>query len=300
MHACFPPAAMAAPLLMALAVATPASAALTATDCDDQGAGSLRNAAGGLMSRALAALVAAFLLAGCSTAPASSAAAWPDRASGAVAKTPDEAPVPEITIDYPGVIEFNCKALGLKTGDPSMVAELREQLPVWRAAWAKDGPPLLAALRKTAEKPFKFRESIATLQTCEGLNSTSYPLILDARKSLTGGVYDGRVDLFVNDLFHELTHRYIRDVLGDGDRLPFKETPMMLKYQAEAPFVRTHLHLYALHKVIYRELGLVDTWNAEVSSKRRRANEAAAYIRALEIIDAEGPDVFIAELKSSP
>ena len=220
--------------------------------------------------------------------------------SGAVAKTPDDAPVPEITIDYPGVIEYNCKTLGLNTGDPSMIAELREQLPVWRAAWNKDGPPLLAALRKTVGKPFKFRESIAILQTCEGLHSTSYPLILNARKSLTGGVYNGRVDLFVNDIFHELTHRYIRDILGDGDRLPFKETPMMLKYQAEAPFVRTHLHLYALHKVIYRELGLVKTWNAEVSNIRRRPDEVAPYIRALDIIDAEGPDVFIAELKSSP
>jgi hypothetical protein len=221
--------------------------------------------------------------------------------SGAIAKASSEpAPVPKITIDYPGVIEFNCKALGLKTGDPSMVAELRDRLPAWRAAWDKDGPPLLAELRKTVGKPFKFQESIAVLQTCEGLHSTSYPLILDARKSLTGGIFGGRVDLFVNDVFHELTHRYIRDILGDGDRLPFKETPMMLKYQAEAPFVRTHLHLYALHKVIYRQLGLVDTWNAEVSNKRSRPAEVAPYIRALEIVDAEGPDVFIAELKSAP
>lgn len=219
--------------------------------------------------------------------------------SGAIAKTPTESvPVPKITIDYPGVIEFNCKALGLKAGDPSMTAELRERLPAWRAAWDKDGPRLLAELRRTVGKPFKFQESIAILQTCEGLHSTSYPLILDARKSLTGGIYGGRVDLFVNDLFHELTHRYIRDILGDGDRLPFKETPMMLKYQAEAPFVRTHLHLYALHKLIYRQLGMVDTWNAEVSDKRRR--KVAAYIRALDIVDAEGPDVFIAELKNAP
>ena len=220
---------------------------------------------------------------------------------GAIAKRPAErAPAPKITIDYPGVIEFNCKALGLKTGDPSMVAELRERLPAWRAAWDKDGPRLLAELRRTVGKPFKFQESIAILQTCEGLHSTSYPLILEARKSLTGGHYGGRVDLFVNDLFHELTHRYIRDILGDGDRLPFKETPMMLKYQAEAPFVRTHLHLYALHKLIYQRLGLVDTWNAEVANKRGRPAQAAQYIRALDIVDAEGPDIFIAELKNAP
>jgi hypothetical protein len=221
--------------------------------------------------------------------------------SGAIAKTSTErAPVPKITIDYPGVIEFNCKTLGLKTGDPSMVAELRERLPAWRAAWDKDGPRLLAELRRTVGRPFKFRESIAILQTCEGLHSTSYPLILDARKSLTGGIYGGRVDLFVNDLFHELTHRYIRDILGDGDRLPFKETPLMRKYQAEAALVRTHLHLYALHKVIYRRLDLIDTWNAEVANKRARPAEVASYIRALEIVDAEGPDVFIAELRNAP
>jgi hypothetical protein len=222
--------------------------------------------------------------------------------SGAIAKPPRApAPVPKITIDYPRVIEFNCKALGLKTGDPTMVAELRERLPAWRAAWDKDGPRLLAELRRTVGKPFEFRESIATLQTCEGLHSTSYPLILDARKSLSGGQFGGRVDLFVNDLFHELTHRYIRDILGDdGDGLPFRETPMMLKYRGESPMVRTHLHLYALHKVIYRRLGLVDTWNAEVANKRSRPTEVAAYIRALEIVDAEGPDVFIAELKNAP
>ena len=219
--------------------------------------------------------------------------------SGAIAKVPPEpAAVPKITIDYPGVIESNCKALGLKTGDPSMVSELRERLPSWRAAWDKDGPRLLAELRRAVGKPFQFGESIAILQTCEGLNSTSYPLILDARKSLAGGMYGGRADMFVNDLFHELTHRYIRDILGDGDRLPFKETPMMLKYQAESPFVRTHLHLYALHKIIYRRLGLVDTWNAEVAIKRSRPTQAAAYIRALDIVDAEGQDVFVAELKN--
>jgi len=221
--------------------------------------------------------------------------------SGAIAKTSaNPPPVPKITIDYPGVIEFNCKTLGLKTGNPSLVAELRERLPAWRAAWDKDGTRLLAELRRTVGKPFQFRESIAILQTCEGLHSTSYPLILDARKSLIGGTYGGRVDLFVNDLFHEITHRYIRDILGDGDRLPFKETPMMLKYQAEPPLVRTHLHLYALHKVIYARLGLLDTWNAEVSNKRSRPAEVASYIRALDIVDAEGADVFIAELKNAP
>jgi hypothetical protein len=221
--------------------------------------------------------------------------------SGAIAKTsPEPASIPKITIDYPGVIEFNCKALGLKTGDAAMVAELRQRLPVWRSAWNKDGPPLLAELRRIVGKPFKFQESIAILQTCEGLHSTSYPLILDARKSLTGGSFGGRADMFVNDLFHELTHRYIRDILGDGDRLPFKETPMMLKYQSEAPFVRTHLHLYALHKVIYHRLGLLDTWDAEVSNKRSRPTATAPYIRALEIVDAEGPNVFIAELKNAP
>jgi hypothetical protein len=221
--------------------------------------------------------------------------------SGAIAQTPIEpTAVPKITIDYPGVIESNCQALGLSIGDTAMVAELRQRLPAWRAAWDKDGPRLLAELRKTVGKPFKFQESIAILQTCKGLHTTSYPLIIDARKTLTGGIYGGRVDLFVNDLFHELTHRYVRDILGDGDRLPFKETPMMLKYQAEAPFVRTHLHLYALHKVIYQRLGLVDTWNAEVASKRSRPTEVASYIRALDIVDAEGPDVFIAELKNAP
>jgi hypothetical protein len=76
--------------------------------------------------------------------------------SGAIAKTSTEpVPVPKITIDYPGVIEFNCKALGLKTGDPSMVVELRERLPAWRAAWGKDGPRLLAALRNTVGKPWR-------------------------------------------------------------------------------------------------------------------------------------------------
>lgn len=211
----------------------------------------------------------------------------------------DPSPVPTITFDYPGVIEINCKALGLKTGDAAMVAELRERLPAWRSAWNKDGPRLLAELRGIVGKPFKFRESLAVLQTCEGLLSTSYPLLINARKSLAGGVYGGRVDLFVNDVFHELTHRYIRDILGDGDRLPFKETPMMIKYQAEAPLVRTHLHLYALHKVIYHRLGLVGTWNAEVANKRGRPTEVASHIRALEIVETEGPDLFISELKTA-
>jgi hypothetical protein len=74
--------------------------------------------------------------------------------SGAISKAyVESAPAPKITIDYPGVIESNCKALGLNAGDASMVAELRARLPTWRAAWDKDGPRLLAELRRTVGKP---------------------------------------------------------------------------------------------------------------------------------------------------
>jgi hypothetical protein len=121
----------------------------------------------------------------------------------------------------------------------------------------------------------------------------SVPLLINVRRFLEGPT-QGRPQpmfLFCALVFHELLHTYI----GRYDRL---ESKLVEKYSREPLVVLTHLHLMALMKRVYLELGRGDQLREIVA--RDSAAEDAAYRRAWQIVDnIEGHEVFVSELKSA-
>ncbi|MGY3266844.1 hypothetical protein [Lysobacter sp. HA35] len=199
-----------------------------------------------------------------------------------------------------------------------MLAEIDARLGEFRQAWAASGPSLMVANVELTGQPYRFHETMATLHGCRDMPSYSAPLLISvaqftrAAASLpavgvkglqrngtgAGGAVAGVVGPmsgFNYLVWHESTHRYINDII---DAKPGATTPLLRKYAAEDGVTLSHVHLFALEKLVYRRLGLESEYDARVVRVKARAFKSA--VRALEIVDAETPEAFVAELKTAP
>ena len=212
------------------------------------------------------------------------------------------AQAPTVTLDWVGIHEIGlCPPAKDEARFAAGKAEAEQRLPEFRAAWAKYGPVLLRETRAVVGRPFKFHEALATLHVCEAhADGTSYPLTVNLTLFLKsyGGEYQNhpRADeLFANLIYHEVLHRYIRDITGPGSGEPMKATPLLLSYGSENPFVRTHLHLIAIEKLVYRRLG-----KDEIPATMWADNKNQAYVRAYELANELGAEAIVADLSKIP
>ncbi len=155
-----------------------------------------------------------------------------------------------------------------QNGNPIHVEEaqkLDKILPDLQAAWNNAGP---AMLKKTP--------------------SMSMPLLINGNWFVSESPRP--VDLVADIVSHELIHTYLVD--NFRNRMP---TPLLTKYRNEDGRVLSHLHLMAIQKEIYLELGL----NARIEGVIKFDSEvlAGSYKRSWEIVNAEGADKFVEELK---
>ncbi|MFZ4405338.1 MAG: hypothetical protein ACOYOK_14660, partial [Pseudobdellovibrionaceae bacterium] len=93
-------------------------------------------------------------------------------------------------------------------------------------------------------------------------------------------------DAFADLVFHELLHTWV------GEHL-IRPSPLFHKYENEARLTRNHLHLMAVQKLIYQKLNRDDL----IQMIQNQYNRHAEYKRAWDIVNAEGIQVFIDELK---
>jgi len=207
--------------------------------------------------------------------------------------------VPVATMDYSELIDSACAASANRPLDSELVSHVTAKLPQYRAEWAARGPALLRAEGVIAGQPFTYHEAFAAIITC-GLPNMSFPLILNARYFRAAyeeaGSEAGEMTVFVDTLWHEVSHRYIHDL---RDRFPDRMTPLIKKYSSEPPAVLSHLHLYAIQQLIYRQLGIEEQL-ALVRKVGEKARNAALTARALEIVSKEGAEAFVRELKTAP
>jgi hypothetical protein len=84
----------------------------------------------------------------------------------------------------------------------------------------------------------------------------------------------------------------VSDVLS---RLPGGTTPLLQKYASESPVTLNHLHLIALDKLIYARLGRSAEYAQRVAFMRE--TNMKPLLRVYEILDAEGAERFVAELR---
>jgi hypothetical protein len=94
---------------------------------------------------------------------------------------------------------------------------------------------------------------------------------------------------FADLVFHEMLHTWVTENMT-------WPTPLTTKYGNEERTVTNHLHLMALQKFVYTELGRADL--LRMIDDQYRNMSAPAYNRAWEIVSTiEGYEAFIAEIE---
>lgn len=213
---------------------------------------------------------------------------------------PPEAPVPQVTFSHLGLIERYCERVSPNKPNRAVMAELGRRTQEFARIWSAAGPELMRASVAVTGRPWPFAETLATLHACPDLDAMSAPLLIDAGYYLTGrpapeaGAADPPLSAdqaadFAYVVWHELEHRHVGGILAT---FPNRRTPLLERYAAEPPVTRFHLHLFAIEELVYRRLG-----RQEEFRRRREARRDPAYVRAFQIVQAEGAERWVAELR---
>jgi len=164
-------------------------------------------------------------------------------------------------------------------------------LKIRKSVWNKSGPILFGKVFETFGRGFKRKEITATVSVCQA-PSYSNPLVLNVNRFLKSymGTRPVRSDESFADLvFHEMLHTWVTENMT-------WPTPLTTKYGNEERTVTNHLHLMALQKFVYTELGRADL--LRMIDDQYRNMSAPAYNRAWEIVSTiEGYEAFIAEIE---
>jgi hypothetical protein len=207
------------------------------------------------------------------------------------------AAAPRVVIDYTPVFDRGCSEAVKSPTPAGAPEEIASRLPEFRRAWDASGPRLLSTAQALTGKPLGFRETVAALHVCRGIASVSLPLAINMNWFLraTGGRYVEHPEMFVDTLFHELLHNYVRHILGGGEEAS-RNSALLRKHAGEPLVTRNHLHLIALQSAVYTRLGRPDMVAA---AKAADLTVGPPYARAWELVEREGPDAYLAELRSA-
>lgn len=208
--------------------------------------------------------------------------------------------IPKVFFEYGYPFDLMCS---LSNPNSGITEELQDKArafvqPVDRL-WTTSGPQLLSNLTSIFDRGFARRELSATLILCPGFYGTSHPLIFNVfpylkKETISGS--EGKI--LVNTIFHEIVHRYIDDVWGDKlEPKSLAPLPLLIKYKAEDGFTLAHIHLFAIQKTVYKNLGKEGDWDEVV--KWAKGIPQAGYQRALEIVENEGAEKFVFELNKN-
>ncbi len=168
--------------------------------------------------------------------------------------------------------------------------ELKNRIPEFQKRWDEDSSELLKILMTEFKNDFSRAEYTASLSACAPAPSMPDPLVLNVSRYLKAFWAQGSpkdMKLFVDVPFHELLHLWL------SENLP-QETPIKLKYKNEKLGVVSHIHLFAMESFIYEKAKKADIW-MEIHDFHIRMG--GIHKRAMEILDKEGRDLILKELK---
>src|SRR6516225_7556403 len=205
-----------------------------------------------------------------------------------ISSQPAQPPVIEILYPPGGsLLDRLCKS-GFKrpVNDEALSAAVRQR-PVFQKQWDAEGPVYLNAAMGEIGLDFPYREMQATLTVCLPA-STSVPLIIDVRPFLPTATKRAPDWEFAEVMFHELMHMYVSPVL--------ERSALMQKYKDEPLTARYHLHVMAMEEMTLRKLNMLD--RLKTIDQEYRNGPDHAYKRAWEIVEMEGYQRFIGELKA--
>lgn len=196
---------------------------------------------------------------------------------------------PKVRFDY-GFVPFDraCSKATGKEIPQEQIAELESRLASFQEHWDEEGPRLLEATIAATGKPFIQQHLTAVMSLCD-FPSMSHPLLLNMRRFLNSGPEDPprSKSSFLSLVFHELLHIYVTETL--------EKSPLIEKYADEPGSVKSHMHLMAIMKKVYLQLGLEDELAELVAKDAGRP----IYARSWQIVnELEGYQPFVDELKA--
>ena len=200
---------------------------------------------------------------------------------------------PRLFFSYSYLYDSICGQAPGKNVQAAWSEEADQRTPQFEAWWRAEEATLTHELFKLYGLGFSRTELTATLSACPRSSSTSDPLVLVVNRYLK--TYhpefpsETRGFIFADQVFHELLHNWL------GEHRP-ETTRLLEKYKNEEQIVKNHLHLMAMQKDIYTELGRTDLllWLEQQYSR----GPDPAYRRAWEIVNRlEGYQSFVFELK---
>lgn len=205
---------------------------------------------------------------------------------------------PEVTLEYSPIFDAPCVEITKQSIEPEAVKELENRLDSFREHWRKDAPKLFGTTVKITGVKFQFRETKAALYLCQGFGySMSLPLLINMRYFISAiqGERVSGMPQFSYLVFHETLHRYVSDRIKS---LPDSTTPLLTKYRGEPLPVRNHLHLFSIMNEVYRKLDRQKDLDAVIAFEQT-LKTAPILKRAREIVDKEGAEAFIREIRQS-
>jgi hypothetical protein len=169
--------------------------------------------------------------------------------------------------------------------------DLEENSSRFHKLWDGTGPKLLTSTSALIKTRFGYHSKSVALFFCPHISSWSLPRIVPVWQYLPSTPKEKRWSdsEFIDGVYHSQLHMLIFRTLKWR-----VSSPLLIKYKHEDLYTKTHLHLYAVQKEVYRQNGKNDIWKDVVA---RTKTLSKSYQRAIEIVELEGAEAFINELK---
>ena len=199
---------------------------------------------------------------------------------------------PSVRITYDAAQDAVCAEKEHYVIEKQWQDELEQDLPHIRELWDGLGPKLLATTEELTGKEFPTREADVRLTLCSvPSESTGIDIKINMRYALHSFTKEPvplryKVSIF----YHELLHRFI-------DRNLPRQSRLLVEHASEPDRVRDHLHLLALEKAVYLQLGLKEQLAEIIRVDGELPN--GFYKRAWEIVNKDETTYlkYMAELK---
>ena len=199
---------------------------------------------------------------------------------------------PAVTISYSPSLDTACSILRGYEIKNQWKEELAGKVEEYRDGWAKIGPKLLGTTERMTGRKFAAGNISAHLTLCDLPSQAIFGVSVNMRYALasfTKNPVPMRYKIGV--LYHEILHRFVEDNLS-------ARSVLLAQHRDEQPRVREHLHLLALQKAVYLDLGMKDEL-AEIIDIDSQLPDGS-YRRAWQIVNQGADDYlkYVEELKT--
>lgn len=184
----------------------------------------------------------------------------------------------DVAIEYSSLWDSLCSTLKgyeIKDAWKKEILIKKTQLEI---EWRTYGDDLLNTTESIVGHRFN-RESATVHLTLCNTPSRSFPLIVNMRYSLSSFIKKPvPIEVKAGTVFHEILHSYVSDNLND-------QSALLALYKSEHQRVLDHIHLLALIKAVYLELGRSRELSLIIANDNSLPN--GHYKRAWQIVNTE-------------